>query len=274
MEWRTFLPKRISRASAIFWIGLFIIVIFFFWSSHITSLVEVGSENIMYAFAPSTQRAFDYGERHFDATDASLYNLNRAEYFFNKVAVVDPTFPYLYHELARISFLRGNYRKAMAQIDLQITIHGDTEPNSYYVRGLIEGYMGTYDAAATDYEHFLQFDPNDWAAINDYAWILLKAARNAEAARVTDAALKNFPDNPWLLNSNATAHYEIGEYTQALVSVKKAVTLSGSLTPDEWLHAYPGNDPSIASEGIASFQKAALDNMHSIEAKLATSTVQ
>jgi tetratricopeptide (TPR) repeat protein len=231
-------------------------------------------ENTAYFFNPSPARAFSYGERHFDASDPADYDINRAEYFFELAAAKDPTLPYLYHELARISFLRGNFTLALSQINFQISLHGDSEPASYYVRGLIEGYMGDYNDAANDYTHFLQFEPHNWAAKNDDAWVLLKAERYQDALAITQSGLVDTPDNPWLLNSEATALFELGKYDQALAADSLAAAWAQQVTPQDWTTAYPGNDPSIAPEGIASFQAAIAENIHSIKAALASSTVQ
>lgn len=223
---------------------------------------------------PSAERAFAYGEAHFDATDPGAYNLLLARSFLMQAKVLDPEFPYVNHELARISFLRGDFDTALLEIDLQIQEHGDSEANSYYVRGLIEGYMGDYGDATNDYAHFLQFDPNDWAAMNDDAWVLLKANRFQEAADITARGIRIYPDNPWLLNSNATALYELGEDQAALAAVQKAQVAVSTLTDSEWSHAYPGNDPFIAGQGVGSFKQAVADNMHTIQAALASSTLQ
>lgn len=227
----------------------------------------------MFAANPSAQRAFEYGERHFDAQDAGEYDIARAEYFFQKAALLDPTLPYLNHELARIEFLKGNFPQALALINLQIALHGDQTPNSYYIRGLIEGYAGDYDASVRDYAHFIESDPHNWAAINDYAWVLLKANNPLQAASVTGTALNSFPHNAWLLNTNATALYEVGNLQQALVKVRAAAAESQKLGASDWLHAYPGNDPRIAASGIEAFKAATLSNMHTIELAAATSTV-
>lgn len=231
-------------------------------------------EDIAYSLAPSAERAFAYGERHFDARNPSQYDISRAQYFFDLAAAKDPTLPYVYHELARIDFLKGRFNAALAKINLQIANHGDETPNSYYVRGLIEGYMGKYDASAKDYERYLESDPTNWAALNDYAWVLLKANRPEEAAAATARGLANFPDNPWLLNSQATALYETGDYAGALVAVQHANAEVQKTTEEKWLTAYPGNDPKIASDGLTAFKKAVSDNMHTIEQALASSTIQ
>ncbi|MDR3570907.1 MAG: hypothetical protein P4L81_01770 [Candidatus Pacebacteria bacterium] len=233
-------------------------------------MYEIGSTMLF----PNAEREFGYGEEHFDDTKPEAYNIRLAEYFFSKAAKSDTAIPYLYHELARIAFLNADYQQALVDINLQISLHGDSEPKAYYVRGLIEGYMGLYDAAATDYAHFLTFEPHNWAAKNDEAWVLLKAKRYSEALDVTNSGLADVPANAWLLNSKATALFELGEYKQALDAAQKAYTSVENLTPQEWSIAYPGNDPAIASEGLDVFRKSVVDNMHTIQSAIASSTVQ
>jgi len=232
------------------------------------------SENIAFALDPSAERAFEYGERHFNGEDTSMYDVRRASKFFQKAAALDPDLLYANHELARIAFLHADFGAALGYINVQIALHGEETPNSYYVRGLIEGYMGDYASAAEDYEKFLKVVPYNWAAINDYAWVLLKAERFEEAARATEEGLKYFPENPWLLNSSAIALYEIGDIEKAHERVQKAWAHVQSVSKEEWLHSYPGNDPAIAETGIATFRAAVEDNMHRIEVAVASSTVQ
>lgn len=236
--------------------------------------ITVAYEDISYSLFPSPERAYVYGNRHLDASNPREYNVNRAYYFLELAALQDASLPYLYHQLARISFLRGNYQIALAQINFQISLHGDSEPNAYYVRALIEGFEGNYSNAIVDYQHFLQFDPHDWAGINDYAWVLLKANRPQDAAVITQQGLSYFPDNAWLLNTNAIALYETGDIKDASTQAARAVEAGEKLTVTDWLHAYPGNDPQVASQGLATFQQAAQNNMHTIALALASSTVQ
>jgi hypothetical protein len=91
---------------------------------------------------------------------------------------------------------------------------------------------------------------------------------------ITDRGLASAPQNPWLLNSNATALYELGEYKDALTQAQRAQVSVAGLTDAEWSHAYPGNDPAIAGEGLESFKQAVADNVHTIEAAMASSTLQ
>lgn len=216
--------------------------------------------------SPSAERAYVYGAKHFDALAyPGVYDVARAQSLFEKTLELDPVYPYTHHQLGRIAFLRGDYVTALRHIDEELTLNLEPSPSTYYVRGLILGFMGRYDEAAKGFERFLAVTPENWAALNDYAWVLLKAGRIEEAAVAAEKGLVFAPDNPWLLNSAAIALYETGEVSQALVRARAAAEAAARVTEEEWLRAYPGNDPQLAGEGVASFQKSTLENIHTIE---------
>lgn len=227
-----------------------------------------------YRIHPTAEKALALGEKHFSSRNSSLYDIRKAAAYFREAYTLDPDYEYLNHELSRVAFLQGNFYTAMYFINREIELRGETSPNSFYVRGLIKGYMGDYVSSAKDYERYLESNPNNWAALNDYAWVLLKARRFADAATATQKGLEFFPENPWLLNSSATALYELGQYEEALNQVTKAQAAVSKLSETQWLTAYPGNDPKIAAEGISAFKKAVEDNIHTITMKLASSKVQ
>lgn len=220
-------------------------------------------EDLRYAIDPTPVRAFNLGEKYFNAIDPQNYDIARAEYFFNEAAK-DQSLPYVNHELARIAFLKGDFDLALSRINLQISLQGTSTPNSYYIRGLIQGFRGEYEASARDYEIYLRTDPRNWAAINDYAWVLLKDRRYKEALIAVDWGLIYWPENPWLNNSRATALFELGRVEEALDAVQVASGKVANLSNMDWLTAYPGNDPLIAPEGIMAFKTAVEENMHTI----------
>lgn len=221
----------------------------------------------------SAERAYRNGDTHFGSGGA-LYDLEQASAYYKQALLLDPEQPYVYHQLARIAFLKGNFDEALSLIERQISMHGDKLPNSYYIRALIEGFSGDYDASARDYERYLSFDPTNWAAINDYAWVLLKAGRAREAVVATAGGLSYFPDNAWLLNTNATALYEMGLIEPARGQISKALVAAAKISEADWLLAYPGNDPKVAAQGVAAFQSATIKNMHSIGRAMTDDTVQ
>ncbi len=245
-----------------------VLVIYGGWN---TALVE----KMMLFVSPSAESAFEYGSRHIDATRyQAVYDIKVAEYFFEKANLLDPSYPYLQHQRARIAFLNGDFKTAMLRIDKEIEMYGMEHPNSYYVRGLIEGFAGDYKNAALDYARYLSSDSTNWAAINDYAWVLLKGGRAREAVVATARGLSFFPDNPWLLNSNAIALYEIGLIEPALEQARKAETAAHDVSEYDWLMAYPGNDPRSAGSGVDTLHKSTHDNIHTLELALENKVVQ
>ncbi len=233
------------------------------------------SEKMMLFFSPSAERAFEHGSRHIDATNSpKAYDIKIAEYFFEKANRFDPEYPYLQHQRARIAFLNGDFKTAMLRIDQEIEMYGAEHPNSYYVRGLIEGFASDYQNAALDYARYLSSDPTNWAAINDYAWVLLKDGRAREAIVATARGLSFFPDNPWLLNTNAIALYEIELVEPALEQARKAETAAHDVSEYDWLMAYPGNEPRSAGSGIATLHKSTHDNIHTLELALQKKSIQ
>jgi len=229
----------------------------------VRALVFRTYETAAFAIAPSAERAYAYGERHFDALQPSFYNMERAEYFFREALARNSAMSFVRHELARIAFLRGDFSQALSLIDAEIAA-GPASPSSYYVRGLILGFMGRYDEAAESFETFLRYSPTNWGGVNDYAWVLLKAGRPAEALSAVEEVLPYWPENPWLLNSAAVAANDLGEYEKARMYAQRAVERVQTLTEEEWLKAYPGNDPRIAADGVNAFKEAVRATMHTI----------
>jgi len=241
-------------------LGILLLAVASFFSETLRSAYEIVSLSLF----PDAERAHALGERHFSSKDPGAYNIDLADYFFRRALELDPTLPFVYRERARIAFLRGDYAAALHAIDLQIDKHGEAAPNAYYIRALIKGFMGDYTGAKADYERYLVQDPYSWAAINDYTWVLLKSGAHAQALVVTEAGLRFFPDNAWLLNSAAIASFESGEREAALAYALRARDAAAKLRDEDWLIAYPGNDPKIASDGMRALRESIDANIHSI----------
>jgi tetratricopeptide (TPR) repeat protein len=232
-------------------------------------------ESAMLTMFPSAQRAYSYGEHHFSSKSGNAYDVNKAQYFFEIAARENPEDPYAYHELARIAFLRSDYGNARSLITKAIDVaNGNPIPSSYYVKGLIEGFSLDYDAAIADYKKYITYDPTNWAATNDLAWVLLKAHRPKEAIQAIDKVLPYWPENPWLLNNKATALQEVGKIADALVAIRSADAAVGNISQQDWLKAYPGNDPRVAREGVEALKTSIAENMHTIELASQKNTVQ
>lgn len=232
--------------------------------SQLRTKVRAEYEKTVLVFDTSAARAFSYGSQRLDSKKADYYDVELAETFLRYAMIRDSSYPYLHHQIARIEFLKGDFEQAMWHINKEIELYGEQHPNSYYIRGLIRGYMGEYEASITDYQQFLSVYTDNWAAINDYAWVLLKAGRIEEAESVTRRGLDLYPDHPWLLNTNAIALHELGYLAEARYKIKTAARVVSQVSQEEWLNAYPGNDPLTAQEGILALQEATRRNMHTI----------
>ena len=254
--------------------ALVLLLLFAFFDGAFEPLVS-WYEHTRFERDPSAQRAMMLGTRHFNARDTVAYDIDAAEYYFREAEHLDPDTPYLYHQLARVAFIRGDLDMALALIDIQIEKAGDSAPNSYYIKGLIEGYKGLYADAVRDYYHYVSLRKTpSWAAYNDLAWVLLKAERTEEARRELEKSLAYFPDNPWLLNSYGVALFEVGQDTQALEALRHAAIYAPRVSKSEWLAAYPGNSPRSAEQGLQTLTDSIEANIHMVQARLGVNDVQ
>ncbi len=218
------------------------------------------------------QFLYEAGMYYMDSASEAQYNLEHAEKMLYRAMEIDPSHRYGFHQLARIAFLHADFEKALALINIELQKNPSPSPSSYYIRALIKGYMDDFGGAAMDYETYLKTDPRNWAAINDYGWVLIKQGRLSEALIVLDWGLLFHDGNPWLLNSKATALFELDRIEQAQEVVAMAVISAANITEAEWLRAYPGNDPLIAKEGVETFKKSVEENMHTISLAHETET--
>jgi len=234
------------------------------------STVVHAREDAMLTFAPSAERAYEYGNRHFSALTEIDYDVARAKELYFVAARINPDHPGLQHQLARIDFLEGNYVRGLKRINREIRTHGDENPNALYVKALLLGFNGQYGKAAAVYEKYFSMTPANWGAINDYSWVLLKAGKPDAALEALEWGLAQWPKSPWLLHNKAIALYELGRYEEAADAAHSAARGITALTEHDWLMAYPGNDPMLAPQGLHSFRNAVLGNQVKIIERLAS----
>jgi tetratricopeptide (TPR) repeat protein len=206
---------------------------------------------------PSAERAYAYGQNYFDVAHRTSYHPRIASWFYERALRTDSFFPLAHHQLARLAFLRGEYDVALMHINAEMVLPGGPKnPSSWYVRGLIRGFAGDYTGAIHDYKTYLRYDPKNWAAINDYAWVLLKSGDPETALLALDEGLSYHPTNPWLTSNRAVALAELGFLEAAKVESTKAHMLADSVGVEDWNKAYPGNDPAAGQAGLNHFKAA------------------
>ena len=199
--------------------------------------------------------ALKIGNYYFNVYQDGVYDLKKAETYFNKALEIDQKTPDAWHQLARIDFLKGDFPSALEKINKQIEIHGDSFMASFYIRGLIEGYAGDLDGAEKDFKKFLSWDPKNWAAYNDLAWIYFKNGDYKNTEKMAEAGLKIAPQNPWLLNTLGVSLLNQNQKKEAKKYLIQAKTNADLLKESDWHKAYPGNDPKSAQRGLESMKK-------------------
>lgn len=239
----------------------------------IERLIVYAYEDVSFARHPSSQYAFELGNKHFNADGApSHYDIKRAQLFYQKSLELDANHPMALQQLARTSFVRGNLNGALIQINMQLEKHPDSGPSVYYIRALIYGFQEKYEEAERDYRHYIVMAPDGWYAYNDLAWVLLKQNRPADALTEIDNGLALAMDNAWMLTTRATVLFELGRYREARDTAVRAAAAADKVTPEEWVAMYKGNDPASISGGIAQMQRANRDNLEKINAAIASSS--
>ncbi len=179
------------------------------------------------------------------------YSLSIADTLYRVALRLDPRVEDAWHQRARIAFLGGDFRSAKDMINTQIALHGDSFMASYYIRGLIYGFNKEFAPAEKDFEHFLAWDPNNWAANNDLAWLYFSQGKFNETDIQASRGLLQNPGNPWLLMMRGMARFNLGRREEALTDLSEAREAARLLTEADWSKAYPGNDPRAATLGLS-----------------------
>jgi tetratricopeptide (TPR) repeat protein len=155
------------------------------------------------------------------------------------------------YQLSRIHLTEGEYELAYKEVSQEIKLY----PNNfkaYYVRGLIGGYLEKFDQAEKDFRFFIanqQNNPRRWAGYVDLSWVLIRSGQFDQAVGLLDNIDEEFKENPWVLANQGLAYYKKGDYEAAGSILEKAAQEAEKITEEDWLQAYPGNDPSTAKRG-------------------------
>lgn len=201
---------------------------------------------------------FAIGSSYFG--EGKIYDVEKAKNFFLQVQKLDDRYPIAHYQLARVYFIEGNFYPALSEINRELELYPDFK-RSYYVRGLIYGYMRQFDLAAADFKEFLLFKPESWAAHNDLAWIYFQMGAYDKALATVEEGLIGSPQNMWLLNSRGVALLNLGRKEEARKSLALALAIVNMTTPEQWGRSYPGNNPSIYGEGLEAMKLSIQKNI-------------
>lgn len=206
------------------------------------------------------QLAYEIGNSYFIDAAPGKYDLKRASVFYERAIYLNPKLSNPWLMLGRIDFLNGDFHSALYKIN-KIEPKG-TDINLadytgfYYWRGLVNGYIGRFEDAESDFRNVIEGNKleNDgvgaWAAYVDLAWVYFQEGKFEEIREVMEEAVGFYPDNPWVLTMYGTALLNLGSHKEAENVLAHALDEAGKLTPEDWGNAYPGNDPLHARSGL------------------------
>lgn len=158
------------------------------------------------------------------------------------------------HQLARIDFVSGDFPSAMKHINEELANYPDNL-NAYYIKGLILGFTANTHEAIQVFEYYTS-KTSTWAGHNDLAWLYFKIGDYKNAFKTIDKIHKQNPNNIWVLNTRAISLYNLKRYKEAKIDIDNALANYKTFTPERWGASYPGNDPSIYSEGYEQMGKS------------------
>jgi len=218
---------------------------------------------LSFGFLPKVRAelALIAGNYYFNSYGQGVYDRAKAKKYFEKALKFDPNVPDAWHQLAGIDFIEGNFYVALNKINKQIEIHNDSFMASFYVRGLIQGYIGNFSQAEQDFKKFLEWDQRNWAAWNDLAWIYFMQGDYKKAQVASLKGLNVDPKNPWLLNSLGVSLLNQNKKAEARELFLEAKTYAEKLSEKDWQRAYPGNNPKSSKQGLEKIKKIIASNL-------------
>lgn len=177
------------------------------------------------------------------------YDLNIAQKMYENVLKKDYDFPGANYQLGRVYFIKGDFSAAWFYIDKEIKYYPDFA-KSYYMRGLIFGYVNHLEAAEKDFLEFLKKKPNSWAGYNDLAWVYFKQGDFASMEYSARQGLEYSKMNPWLLNALGLAVFNQSRAEEAKSYFASSILRFEQIGKSGWGKAYPGNNPNDYHNGF------------------------
>jgi len=248
-------------------IALMGVVIFYYYRAELGSVLwktfRLAQPAIL--LNEDAQLALDIGNYYLNAGNTGVYDLEKAQKYFNKSLEIDPSISGPWLKLGTIDFLGGYFWSAIAKFNKQLEFHGDMNARffmrTHYMRGLTFGYIGFLGDAKADFLNLLVWNKGlenetSWAYYNDLAWIYFQMGDYQRTEEVAEEALLSYPDNPWLLNMRGVALLNLERKDVARTILSRAIEEGRKLTEEDWKRAYPGNDPRLAGQGLSAMIEA------------------
>jgi tetratricopeptide (TPR) repeat protein len=224
--------------------------------------VEHGFKEELFAhmYSDNAEVLFYLGSRHLGG--GGRYDLLSSERYLTSAERIDPSLYLVHYQLARVYFLTTRYTLALNEVNKEIKNSPNFSRN-YYLRGLIYGYDKKLPEAASDFEEFINREPDEWAGYNDLAWILFQLGDYRGVKESMEQILVSVR-NAWLLNAYGVALLNLGELEAAHNAFTEARELASRMSPEEWGTAYIGNDPRIYGTGLEEMRRNIDENLERV----------
>lgn len=198
----------------------------------------------------------------------ALYNINLAHFFFLQAAypIAGKEVEYAHYQLGRTYFIKGENQAARNEIKKELEVYPDNK-RSYYMLGLIYGYMNEEILAIDAFSTFIEWKPESWAARNDKAWLEFRIGK-IDDALTTIKPVVHLTDNAWVQNTYGVLLMNKKRYPEAKKAFEHAKIAAQNLTEKEWGATYPGNDPRVYGAGLSDMRRSIQGNIQLIEEKV------
>jgi tetratricopeptide (TPR) repeat protein len=150
--------------------------------------------------------------------------LPEAEQHYRRVLDANPQHFDSAHLLGVILFQRGEFGKALQQIDAALRIKSDVA-DAYNNRGNVLKRLGRFDEALASYGRAVALNPHDAASFNNRGTVLKDLKRLDEALSDFDAAIALKPDFAEAFNNRGNVLLASKRLMEALANYDRAIAL-------------------------------------------------
>ena len=150
--------------------------------------------------------------------------LPEAETQYRRVLEVYPESFDCTHLLGVISYQRGDYAAAIAQIDAALKINAGIS-DAHFNRGNVLKKLGRLDEALASYDAAAALKPDDPLILNSRGTVLRELNRFADALVDLNAVIALRPDFSEAFNNRGNVFQDMERYDEALADYAKAIAL-------------------------------------------------
>ena len=155
----------------------------------------------------------------------SLSFFDEAAQSFREAIDLVPSYTEALLNLADNQFKTGNLDQSLLSLNRAIELD-PTLAEPFFRKGNIFRDRRAYHDAADQFHKALEIDHSHFAALNNLSDVLLKCGKSAESLEAAERAIAINPNElPAPHNNRGAALKELGRYSEAIVSYKKAIEI-------------------------------------------------